>query len=182
MSLPEWARRGRGGWRWTGDERPPFADEPEAGQESVWDYPRPPRIELDERTVRVTAGDVVLAETNRARRILETASPPTFYIPREDVSMDALRSVPGASRCEWKGTAEYWALHPAAAGEPVAWSYPEPFEDFAVIRDHLAFYPGRVECRVDGELVRSQHGGFYGGWITSEIAGPFKGDPGSGGW
>lgn len=183
MSLPDWARRGRGMWRWNGSERPPFAEVVGAGQESVWDYPRPPRIDLDSRLVVVHAGESVLAETTRARRILETASPPTFYIPPADARFELLERAPGASRCEWKGTASYWRLAAAGPGaEPVAWSYPEPFDDFVEIRDHLAFYPGRIVCTVGGERVRTQPGGFYGGWITDEVVGPFKGDPGSGGW
>jgi uncharacterized protein (DUF427 family) len=113
-------------------------------------------------------------------RVLETASPPTFYIPPDDVERERLVPVRGRSHCEWKGEARYWALEPD--GEPVAWSYPDPYPEFAVIRDWLAFYPGRVECRVDGERVRPQPGRFYGGWITDELVGPFKGEPGSEGW
>ena len=184
MQLPDWAKRGRGGWRWNGSERPPFAEEPGPGQESVWDYPRPPRVERDERPIVVRVGGTVIADTTSAWRVLETASPPTFYLPPADVRMDLLRPTSGSSRCEWKGTAEYWSVR-TQEGERVegaAWSYADPFPDFAVLRDHLAFYPNRVDCFVDGEPVEPQPGGFYAGWITSDVVGPFKGAPGSSGW
>lgn len=176
--------RGPGGWRWYGVERPPFAEEPGAGQESVWDYPRPPRIEADPRRIVVQVGDTVIADTTRALRVLETASPPTFYLPRADVRMEFLHPASGQSHCEWKGNTAYWSLH-APEGERLeraAWSYPHPTEAFDEIRDHFSFYPGRMACFVDGERVRPQGGGFYGGWITDEVVGPFKGDPGAVGW
>ena len=143
--LPGWARSGRAGWRWTGAERPPFAEVPGPGQESVWDYPRPPRLERDARRVVVRAGDVVVADTERALRVLETASPPTFYLPPEDVDRDLLVPAPGASRCEWKGTARYWSvvLHQGSL-DSVGWSYDDPFPDFERLRDHLSFYPSRL--------------------------------------
>ena len=114
-------------------------------------------------------------------RVCETASPPTFYIPPAGVNPDALVSVAGSSYCEWKGSAAYWALA-SEPGRPVAWSYPKPKRAFRGLRDYLSFYPDRVECRVDGARVQAQAGGFYGGWVTPEIVGPFKGDPGTGGW
>ncbi|MEL7451111.1 MAG: DUF427 domain-containing protein [Pseudomonadota bacterium] len=167
-------------WKYTGKERPPFANAPAAGQESVWDYPRPPRLESDERRVVVRSGDLVIADTTGAVRVLETASPPTFYLPPEDVHMDRLAAVGGQSFCEWKGAARYWAL--AGSDEAVGWSYPQPSAAFAALRDYLSFYPGRVACFVDEERVRPQPGGFYGGWVTDEIAGPVKGEPGTGHW
>ena len=167
-------------WEYTGQQRPPFADEPGPGQESVWDYPRPPALVPCERNVRVVAGEQVLAETRSARRVLETASPPTYYIPAADVNLDALVTVPGSSFCEWKGAALYWAL--ASGGDVIGWSYPEPSERFASIRGAFSFYPGRVACFVDGERVRPQPGQFYGGWVTDEIVGPVKGEPGTGHW
>ena len=207
MDLPDWAKRGRGVWAWNGTERPPFVETPGPGQESVWDFPRPPRIEPDARHIVIRVGDTVIADTTAALRVLETASPPTFYLPPSDVRMELLRHASGASRCEWKGTAQYWSLRPlldlrvgipaeleietplltkstpeGARVEEAAWSYPEPFEDFAALRDHLAFYPDRVDCALDREEVRAQAGGFYGGWITRDVVGPFKGDQGSGGW
>ena len=184
MHLPEWAKRGRGVWKWNGTQRPPFAETPGPGQESVWDFPRPPRIESDARHIVIRVGGTVIADTMAALRVLETASPPTFYLPPSDVRMELLCPASGASRCEWKGTAQYWSVR-TPEGESVeeaAWSYPEPFEDFAALRDHLAFYPNRVDCALDGEQVRAQAGGFYAGWITRDVVGPFKGDPGSGGW
>lgn len=183
MSIPEWVRRARAQWSHTGQQRPEFADTPGPGQESVWDYPRPPAVAVDAREVIVRSGALELARTSQALRVLETASPPTFYIPPADVALDLLRPVAGSSFCEWKGKARYWGLRDAPdAAQPVGWSYPEPSAGFEAIRDHMAFYPERVDCTVDGESVRSQPGGFYGGWITSEIVGPWKGQPGSAGW
>jgi uncharacterized protein (DUF427 family) len=166
-------------WRWRGQERPPFAIAPGPGQESVWDYPRPPRVEPDARPVVVRAGDVVVASTRRALRVLETASPPTFYVPLADVEPNRLVPAAGASWCEWKGRARYWSL---GGGPAVAWSYEEPNPRYDVLRDHVAFYPARVACFVGGVRVEPQPGGFYGGWVTPEIVGPWKGDPGTEGW
>ena len=168
-------------WKNTGNTRPDHAIEPGPGQESVWDYPRPPALRRDNRLVEVKDGDSVIASSTAALRILETASPPTFYIPAADVALDQLVEVAGNSVCEWKGQAVYWAL--ARQPElPVAWAYPRPRARFDKIKDCIAFYPGRVECYVDGERVQAQSGGFYGGWITAEVVGPFKGEPGTGHW
>ena len=173
-------------WKWVGEERPDFAVPPQAGQESVWDYPRPPRLAADGREVIVRAGDTEIARTRRALRVLETASPPTFYLPLEDVQVDLLSPAPGSSSCEWKGEARYWSVVTGAdAGqrfEAVAWSYDAPLSDFAALRGHIAFYPQRLACTVDGAPVKPQPGRFYAGWITPEVVGPFKGEPGSGGW
>ena len=175
--------RARGKWSFRGGRRPAFAEEPGPGRESVWDYPRPPRVEADGRRVEVRAGDLVLADSVRAIRVLETASPPTFYLPAEDVRQELLVRTTDRSECEWKGRANYWSLAGAASsGERVAWSYREPLPGFERLAAHFAFYPGRVECRLEGERVRTQAGGFYGGWVTSEITGPWKGDSGSDGW
>lgn len=168
-------------WTNTGQQRPDFAVAPGPGQESVWDYPRPPALVRDNRTVEVKDGDCVIARTTAAFRILETASPPTFYLPADDVDFELLVETPGNSICEWKGMAKYWALA-RDPGVPVAWAYPRPRARFDRIKDYIAFYPGRVICYVDGERVRPQAGGFYGGWITSEVVGPFKGEPGTGHW
>ena len=126
----------------------------------------------------------VIADTTAAVRVLETASPPTFYLPPSDIRMELMRPTAGTSHCEWKGTAEYWTIRTPEGdrAERAAWSYPEPFEESAAIRGYLSFYPSRVDCFVGDEKVRAQGGGFYGGWITSEIRGPFKGDPGAGTW
>mgnify|MGYP001819186431 FL=1 len=168
-------------WKNIGKTRPENAIEPGPGQESVWDYPRPPALRQDPRLVEVKAGASIIAGTTAAVRVLETASPPTFYLPADDVDMDQLVEAAGSSVCEWKGRAVYWALE-RAPDLPVAWSYPRPRARFDRIENYLAFYPGRVECYVDGERVRPQAGGFYGGWITTEVVGPFKGDPGTGHW
>lgn len=171
-------------WQHTGQARPPFAEVPRAGQESVWDYPRPPALVDDPRRVRVRAGEVVVADSVRAVRVLETASPPTFYLPPEDVASDLLQRAPGSSVCEWKGRAAYWtvALPGGRRLEAAGWSYPQPDARFARIAGWLSFYPVRLCCTVAGERVRPQPGGFYGGWLTDEIAGPVKGEAGSSGW
>ncbi len=178
---PQWLDRARAGWSYRGSERPHFAVEPARGQESVWDYPRPPAIVQDHRHVMV--GDPLdpLAVTSNSLRVLETASPPTFYLPSGDVMAGRLVIADGASFCEWKGRATFWALReqPESA---VGWSYSDPLPGFEAIAGHLSFYPGRIRCSVDGEAVRPQAGGFYGGWITDDIVGPFKGDPGTSGW
>ena len=176
-------RLAAGLWPHRGQQRPAFALEPAAGQESVWDYPRPPVLVADRRLVEVRVGERSIARTNAAVRILETASPPTFYLPRRDVRMELLQRAGGHSFCEWKGRASYFDVRGEAGPiEQAAWTYEEPFEAFAAIAEHVSFYPGRVACYVDGERVRPQAGGFYGGWVTHEIVGPYKGEPGTGGW
>ena len=154
------------------------------GQESVWDYPRPPRLEPTGRRVEVIFGGAVIADTRRGFRVLETSHPPSFYIPREDCAEEHLEAVDRTSWCEWKGHASYLSIHAGGRVETAAaWFYPEPTPAFAAITGHVAFYPSRMdECRVDGERVRTQEGDFYGGWITDEIIGPFKGAPGTLGW
>ncbi|MEM1145027.1 MAG: DUF427 domain-containing protein [Pseudomonadota bacterium] len=166
----------------TGQKRPEFAIEPGPDQESVWDYPRPPRLEPSEEVVEVRSGDMLLARSTKALRICETASPPTYYIPEEDVEFSGLRQVNQRSFCEWKGQASYFALESDTDGEAVAWLYAQPDERFARIHRHVSFYPARVACFVDGERVTPQPGEFYGGWITSRVVGPFKGEPGTGHW
>ena len=170
-------------WQHRGQSRPSFADEPGPGQESVWDYPRPPALVADAREVRVMAGARLVARTASALRILETASPPTFYLPPEAIDWALLKPAAGQSWCEWKGAARYWSV---LAGdevlERVAWSYPEPRPAFAAIASYVAFYPDRLQCYVDDERVRPQPGGFYGGWVTDEIVGPCKGEAGTGHW
>jgi uncharacterized protein (DUF427 family) len=163
--------------------RPP-PDPAGPGQESVWSYPRPPRVEPSGKQVRVVFGGVVVAESRHAVRVLETASPPVYYLPPTDVRTELLRSSGYETVCEWKGRAEHFDL---VVGDRVsrraAWAYPAPRPGFEAIAGYLAFYPGRVdEATVDGELVRPQPGGYYGGWITAEIVGPWKGEPGTEGW
>jgi len=122
-------------------------------------------------------------DSRRAVRVLETGSPPTFYFPPEDVATELLRSVPATSFCEWKGVAQYWRLAASGpSGGAVGWYYPAPKEAFAPIAGYFSFYPGRIRCLVDGEPVLPQAGGFYGGWITREIVGPFKGESGTAHW
>jgi uncharacterized protein (DUF427 family) len=152
--------------------------------ESVWDYPRPPRVERSTARITVVHAGVTVADSGRCHRVLETSHPPVYYVPREDVLDGALAAAPGHSFCEFKGNADYWDLIVGDVRVPAAaWSYANPNQPYAVLRDALAFYPGRVdECRVDDELVTPQEGDFYGGWITSDITGPFKGAPGTRGW
>ena len=176
---PDWIQKARNKWKYTGKTRPDFAKEPGAGQESVWDYPRPPKIDPDSRTIIVKHHDIVIAKTNNAIRILETASPPTFYIPPSDLNLELFKKVGGSSMCEWKGAATYWDVVLSDKVFPKsAWSYEDPFEEYKTIKSYLSFYPAIFECFIDGERVQPQPGGFYGGWITSEIVGPVKGEPG----
>ncbi len=158
--------------------------EPGPGQESVWDYPRPPKLEPSTRLVRVVFGGEVVAETRSSFRVLETSHPPVFYIPPADINAALLERSSRSTFCEWKGRARYHSLKTKDRRSPdAAWSYPEPTPAFEAIRDYLAFYPSRVdECSVDGLVVQCQTGDFYGGWITPEVIGPFKGDPGTWGW
>jgi len=158
---------------------------PGPGQESVWDYPRPPRLEAFTKHIRIIHGNTILADTNRAYRVLETSHPPVYYLPPSDVRMDLLRQHAGrSSSCEFKGQAAYWDI--LLEGHVVvqaAWSYPSPNRSFEPIKDYLAFYPSKVDaCYVDNERVQSQEGDFYGGWITRSIVGPFKGGAGTWGW
>jgi len=181
--LPAWTSAARAHWRWRGLDRPPFAVVPAPGQTSVWDFPRPPRLVDDTREVTVMWGGVEVARTRSALRLLETAHPPSFYLPWRDVASDLLTLAAGSSFCEWKGPARYWTLSDGQRSlVAVAWSYPAPLDGAEALAQHVAFYPGELECRVDGCLVRPQPGGFYGGWITPELVGPFKGEPGSEGW
>ncbi len=154
--------------------------------ESVWDYPRPPRVEPSVKRVRIVLGGALIAETNRAHRVLETSHPPVYYVPAEDVSANSLKPSSGRmSFCEWKGNASYFDVvgGDARSVERAAWTYLDPSRGFEAIRGSVAFYPGLMdECTLDGEVVEAQAGGFYGGWITCDITGPFKGGAGSRGW
>ena len=168
-------------WQYTGEVRPPFAEPPAPGQESVWDYPRPPHLERLAARVRVVRAGEELAVTGAALRVVETASPPTVYLPRDAINMAQLVPAAGASMCEWKGRARYFA-HRDEPALPVAWHYPSPLAPFASLAGYVSFYPGRVACYLDDERVRPQPGGFYGGWLTAAICGPVKGEPGTEGW
>ena len=158
--------------------------EPGPGQESVWDYRRPPGLEDCSKLVKVIAYNEVIAETNRAKRVLETSHPPVYYIPPQDIRMELLVASTKHSFCEWKGSARYFDIVIGGRQiEKAAWTYLSPTQTFEPIRDYLAFYPHLMDaCFVDGEPVKAQPGGFYGGWITSNIIGPFKGAPGTMGW
>jgi uncharacterized protein (DUF427 family) len=158
--------------------------EPSSGQESVWDYPRPPRLEDSPKHIQIVFNGVTIADTKRAKRVLETSHPPVYYLPPEDLKMEYLSSTNQGAFCEWKGRAIYYTI---SVGEKqatnVAWSYPNPTLNFTSIKNYLAFYAQLMDaCYVNGELVQPQPGNFYGGWITSDIVGPFKGAAGTWGW
>ena len=153
--------------------------------EDVHAYPRPPRLEPVAETIRIEFAGRTIAETNAAFRVLETSHPPTYYLPRAAFAPGVLqRGRPRGSFCEWKGEAEYWSVRVGdRVAADVAWCYPEPTPPFAALRDHLAVYAGPMDaCFVGDEQVEPQPGGFYGGWVTSNLVGPFKGGPGTAGW
>ncbi|MBA3523378.1 MAG: DUF427 domain-containing protein [Geodermatophilaceae bacterium] len=163
--------------------RPPRV-EPGPGQESVWDYPRPPSLTRVERHVVVRFGGQIVADATSVWRVRETSHPPAYYLEPEDFAAGVLSPGTGSSFCEFKGSASYWTL--SAGGVTVAdvgWSYEDPSPAFAPMRGAVSLYPGRVdEVLIDDERVRPQSGGFYGGWITDEVVGPFKGEPGTRFW
>ena len=158
--------------------------EPGPGQESVWDYPRPPRLERTSASLEIRLGGEVVARTSDAYRVLETSHPPTYYLPASAFAPGVLRPAAGSSYCEWKGEAAYYDLvTPTRTAVRAGWTYPSPSDGFEPLVGHVAVMPGLVdECRVDDEVVVPQEGGFYGGWITSRVVGPFKGGPGTWGW
>jgi uncharacterized protein (DUF427 family) len=181
--LPPWLQAAREHWPWRGQQRPAFAAEPGPGQCSVWDFPRPPRLVPEPREVCIHWGDVLVARSSRTQRLLETAHPPTYYIPWDDVARQLLQPAAGASFCEWKGPARYWSLVDGDRQLPAqAWSYPQPLAGAEAISDCVAFYAQHLRCSVGGLPATPQPGGFYGGWVTPDLAGPFKGAPGSQGW
>lgn len=157
---------------------------PGPGEESVWDYPRPPRVEPVTERIRVVFQGVTVADTTRARRVLETSHPPVYYIPLEDCRQEHVTPSHHRSFCEWKGEASFVTLRVGKrVAEDVGWFYPDPNPAFRSIRDHVAFYARPMDCCLVGdEEVRPQPGGFYGGWVTSGIVGPFKGEPGTEFW
>jgi uncharacterized protein (DUF427 family) len=180
---PTWLEAARAHWNWRGQTRPPFAVAPRPGQVSVWDFPRPPRLAHNAREVVIAWNGVEVARTRHAVLVLETAHPPSFYIPWADVKRDLLQPSKGSSFCEWKGPASYWSLVKDSQTLPgVAWSYPKPLAGAEAIANCVAFYPANLDCTVGGEKVTPQPGGFYGGWITPELVGPFKGEAGTQGW
>lgn len=158
--------------------------EPQPGQESVWDYPRPPALDDCPKRIQIIFNDVVIVDTQGAKRILETSHPPTYYLPPDDVQMQYLQPTPRSSFCEWKGAAQYFTLTVGDRRvENVAWCYPNPTPEFADLQNYLAFYCAPMDrCLVGEEIAQPQPGGFYGGWVTSDVVGPFKGEPGTWGW
>jgi len=167
----------------TGSMRP-RRDPVRPGMESVWDYPRPPRLEPVARRIRVEFGGFVIVDTTAAYRVLETSHPPNYYVPPGDIRPGSL--VPNSRRsfCEWKGQARYFDVRASERVESdAAWCYDHPIAGFGAIAGYVAFYAGRMDaCFVDDERVVPQPGGFYGGWVTADLAGPFKGISGSAGW
>lgn len=157
---------------------------PGPGQESVWDYPRPPRLEPVTKRLQVILNGVTIADTTRGFRVLETSHPPTYYFPPDDVDSSAIRPAGGGSMCEWKGAARYVTFEvDGKVAERAAWYYPNPTPSFSRIKGYYSFYVTPFDaCLVDGEIVTPQPGGFYGGWVTKDIVGPIKGVPGSMGW
>jgi uncharacterized protein (DUF427 family) len=158
--------------------------EPQPGQESVWDYPRPPALQKSDKQIRVVFNNLEIACTRGAYRVLETSHPPVYYIPLEDITPGVLVASQRSSFCEYKGMASYWTVKVGdRMAVDAAWSYPSPSANFMPIKGYIAFYPGRMEaCYVDEQQVQAQAGDFYGGWITPEIVGPFKGGAGTWGW
>lgn len=164
--------------------RPGSPDPVGPGQESVWDYPRPPAVEPTGQRLRVVLGGMTVADTTAGLRVLETSHPPTYYLPEASFAAGALRPAPGATYCEWKGRAAYYdVVGGSRVAARAAWTYPHPRRGFEALLGHIAVMPAAVDaCYVDDERVRPQEGGFYGGWITSAVVGPFKGWPGTHGW
>ena len=164
--------------------RRPTPDQPGPGQESAWDYPRPPRVEPSSETVEIMLGDEVVARSTRTLRVLETSHPPTYYLPLSAFAEGVLRPVDGSTWCEWKGAASYFdVVTPDRTIPAGAWTYEAPAGGYRDLKDHVAIYPGKVDsCSIDDEQVQAQEGDFYGGWITSRVTGPFKGAPGTMGW
>ena len=158
--------------------------EPGPNQESVWDYPRPPALERSKKRIRIEFSGEVIADTVNAKRILETSHPPVYYLPPVDIKLEYLQEIPGRSYCEWKGQAHYYDVVVGdTRASKAAWSYANPNAKFAPIQNHVAFYPHKMDaCFVDKEQARAQEGSFYGGWITGDIVGPFKGGAGTAGW
>lgn len=156
---------------------------PKQGQESVWNYPRPPALDKSHLLVEVFFGGVQIAKSQSSLRVLETSHPPTFYIPPDDIDAQFFSQTEASSFCEWKGVASYWDITvEKVTVERGSWAYLNPAAPFDELRGYFSFYPSLFECYVDGRVVKPQPGKFYGGWVTSDVAGPFKGTPGSEWW
>lgn len=169
---------------WARSPKPPNIPKPGPGQESVWDYPRPPAVEEVDVLAQVFLGDLIVAESNRCLRVLETSHPPTIYFPCTHTRTELLVARPGVTFCEWKGNSTYFDLR---AGDKflrrAAWRYSTPLEEYAMLANYVSFYPGAfTRCTYNGETVQAQPGDYYAGWVTSNLVGPFKGGPGSKGW
>ncbi|WP_411375610.1 DUF427 domain-containing protein [Arthrobacter sp. MPF02] len=162
----------------------PVREVPGPGQESVWDYPRPPRVEPASERILIFLGGELIVDTTDSLRVLEMSHPPVYYLPRSAFTPGALEPAAGSSFCEFKGSARYLTVRGGGvAAERAAWFYPDPAAGFEALADRVTVYPGRMDrCEVDGEQVLPQPGNFYGGWITSRVVGPFKGGPGTTGW
>ncbi len=171
-------------WRNLERGRPAKIDKPGPGQESVWDYPRPPRVERVPQKIRVEFGGIVVADSDRALRVIETSSPPVYYLPPENVLVEYLEVNGQQTFCEWKGVARYFNIRVGERfAENASWSYPDPDAGYKAIRNHIAFYAGKMDaCYVGEHQAIPQPGDFYGGWITPTIVGPFKGPPGTESW
>lgn len=165
-------------------QRTPTPVVPLPGQESAWDYPRPPRVEAGSVRIRIVLGGEVILDSVDSVRVLETSHPPVYYLPRSAFAPGTLEPADGSSFCEFKGAAQYLTVRGGGkVAEAAAWFYPEPAQGYEALAGRVAVYPGRMDyCEVDGERVRPQAGGFYGGWITERVVGPFKGEPGTMHW
>ncbi len=172
----------RAHWYYRGQQRPEFAQPIAPGEESVWDFPRPPVIVPVAARVRVEFAGQEIANSSKAVRVCETAGAPTYYLAPTDVDVDALIEVPGQSLCEWKGVATSYACAADPKRASCAWAYHRVFPEFVEIADWYSFYPTVVACFVAHERVQPQPGGYYGGWVTANLKGPIKGEPGSQGW
>ncbi|RZU98935.1 DUF427 domain-containing protein [Spiribacter vilamensis] len=176
-------QRQRDAWRYRGGDRPPFAVTPGSGEESVWDYPRPPAYKPDRRGVTVLVNGQRMARSDHAIRAMETGSPPAFYLPPEAVDVAFLRPSSHRTYCEWKGEAEYFdVVTDTDVIEAAVWRYPRPLPGAEAIAGWYSLYPEKLTAYVGDEPVQAQSGRYYGGWVTSELVGPWKGDPGTGHW
>lgn len=172
----------RARWQYRGQVRPPFAEPAGPGEASVWDFPRPPRLEPVASELKVMHGEIVVAETAAGVRVVETASAPTYYFPPEAVDEGLLIELAERTQCEWKGIATQFAIREGADHAAAAWCYRETFAEFVELIGWYAFYPSSLACYVGGEQARAQLGGYYGGWVTKDLKGPIKGAAGTQGW
>jgi len=168
----------RAKWQFTGKTRPEFAETPGVNQESVWDYPRPPVIEDVNKHLEVRHNSQVIAATTSGKRVLETAGAPAYYFHSKDINRKLGEARDIVSTCEWKGLAQAITID----GAEIGWRYVQMFPAFKELYLWMSFYPSKVDCYLDNQLVQAQPGGYYGGWVTNDLVGPIKGNPGSQGW